>query len=464
MPLGASRLILFSTPAGEEEVAQRTAVTGVTATGTAKLKRIGEKFGGSQLDLDGNSDYISIPWSDDLGKWNQQAYTLEYWVKLDSLTGTSYADGAASEIPNGYGNHQPTSNVNYWSFGPIDDGSVVFFYYNGGKVILQTSGVTLSTGTWYHLAFVHDGSNGIKIYVDGTQRASGTIAGTPQFSSGQGIYLGAAGSSTQYMNGQIDELRVSTAAKYTSNFSVQTQKHLNDNTDTALLLHFDGQASSGTNTDFYDDNGNRRPIVPDYVEGEIDTAQSKFGGSSFYANSGYYPMQVNANTNTEIHDVGAGAYTYEFFVRRASNADETLIFFNGVSYKLYYDYSANRLKWQYNAIDRITSTGALSINTWYHVAIVRDASANVKMFIDGTQSGSTYTNDISNWSSITDFVIGENGQTTHWDEFRLSNTERYTGNFTAPTSQFTDDEFTLALYHFDDSDGAQNIKDDNGMS
>ena len=32
---------------------------------------------------------------------------------------------------------------------------------------------------------------------------------------------------------------------------------------------------------------------------------------------------------------------------------------------------------------------AFSENTWHHVAVTRDSSNNVRLFVDGTQSGST---------------------------------------------------------------------------
>lgn len=239
-----------------------------TAFGNAQISTAQSKFGGSSLVLDGSGDYISAPYETAIGKWNQATgFTLEYWIRLNSLSGTSYPDGGTHEFPSSYGNHNPTNNVNYWSFGPVDNGNVVFFYYTGGKVTTQTTGITLSTNTWYHLAFVYDGgTNSYKIFVNGVQRASASVSGTPQFNSGIPVVFGAAGQVTQYLNGYIDEVRVSNIPRYTANFTPQTAAFVND-ANTELLLHMDGANGSTTITD---DTTN--PVVP--IEGEAALSSS----------------------------------------------------------------------------------------------------------------------------------------------------------------------------------------------
>jgi hypothetical protein len=84
---------------------------------------------------------------------------------------------------------------------------------------------------------------------------------------------------------------------------------------------------------------------------------------------------------------------------------------------------------------------ALSISTWYHIAVTRSATST-KLFVNGTQSGSTYT-DSNNYTSSTNPVVGAlfdgyslNG---YIDDLRITKgVARYTGNFTPPTSQVQD--------------------------
>ena len=52
---------------------------------------------------------------------------------------------------------------------------------------------------------------------------------------------------------------------------------------------------------------------------------------------------------------------------------------------------------------------------------------------------------------------GQSGQPTYsFDELRISRVQRYTSGFTPTTTAFTNDEDTVALFHFDN-----NYDDDN---
>ena len=304
MPLGAFRINSLGKSLAAPAAAPSRLPKTINLYGNANYNATAPKIGAGSLRLDGSGDYIDISYSEDIGKWNAATgYTLEYWVKLSSLSGTSYPDGATHELPTAYGNHSATNNVNYWSFGPVDNGNVVFFYYNGGKVTTQTSGVTLSTNTWYHLAFVYDGSSGFKIYIDGTERASGTVSGSPAFSASYPITLGAAGSTTQYMNAYIDELRVSTTARYTTSFTPSTTAFEND-ADTVLLIHADTDVTDDGNFTMQATGGDMSIETIDGTDYVLHTftSSSTFtplasmnidallvgggGGAGFYNNSG----------------------------------------------------------------------------------------------------------------------------------------------------------------------------------
>jgi hypothetical protein len=98
------------------------------------------------------------------------------------------------------------------------------------------------------------------------------------------------------------------------------------------------------------------------------------------------------------------------------------------------------LKYYTNSNDRISS-GALTATTWYHVAVSK-SSGSTKMFINGTQVGSTYT-DANNYGTSAPLGIG-----TYWssgspvttstlngyiDDLRITKGyARYTANFTVP--------------------------------
>jgi hypothetical protein len=92
----------------------------------------------------------------------------------------------------------------------------------------------------------------------------------------------------------------------------------------------------------------------------------------------------------------------------------------------------------------ITAGAAISLNTWTHIAMVSEGST-VKLYINGTQSGST-----ANYSTVTASAattrIGayqnSGGSATlpytgYIDDLRVTRGfARYTANFTPPTTGF----------------------------
>ena len=91
----------------------------------------------------------------------------------------------------------------------------------------------------------------------------------------------------------------------------------------------------------------------------------------------------------------------------------------------------------------VISGSPLSANTWYHFAYARSGSST-KMFINGTQVGSTYTDNTNYINAPNRPVIGTNGFTLgdsnfngYIDDLRITKgLARYTANFTPPTQAF----------------------------
>lgn len=96
--------------------------------------------------------------------------------------------------------------------------TVMGVYGDNGGVNIATSGITLSDATWRHIAVVRNGTTA-KIYIDGTERASGIWANNL---TANNLFLGAYynGTTTNTMNGYMDELRITRGvARYTTNFT-----------------------------------------------------------------------------------------------------------------------------------------------------------------------------------------------------------------------------------------------------
>ena len=211
----------------------------------------------------------------------------------------------------------------------------------------------------------------------------------------------------------------------------------------SLLLHLDGMNGSTT---FTDNSGSPKTLVAS-GNAQISTAQSKFGGASAVFDGVSDSINVNGAAPTDLV-FGTGDFTIELFVYRLSSQPNTataLVDFRPAStqglYPTIYVDSGN-LKFFANSADRI-SGGAVSATTWHHVALAR-ASGVTKLFLNGTQTGSSYS-DTNNYSCGTNrpafaasgFDLTMLELAGYLDEVRITKgVARYTANFTPPSVAF----------------------------
>ena len=178
----------------------------------------------------------------------------------------------------------------------------------------------------------------------------------------------------------------------------------------------------------------------------ISGQQTKFGTGSIYFDGTTDRLIVPASPSHAL----SGPFTIEFFVYlNTVSTDQT--FFNravGTSnYDLFIQFRPSidtnlKVAFANNSITYMNFAWNPSINTWYHVAITRDSSNDVRAFIDGTQA-STAVNNTYNFSDARPLAIGYNKESGiqhfngYMDEIRFTNgVARYTSNFTAPTKAF----------------------------
>ena len=217
-----------------------------------------------------------------------------------------------------------------------------------------------------------------------------------------------------------------------------------DYRNVSLLLHGNGINGSTTIVD----SSPTPKTVTVAGNAQISTAQSKFGGASIALNgAGDY---LQSPTNSEFV-LGTGDFTLEawiyplgfagapnfnnfgpIFEYRTANESQVnvLVTFLGSSTLVFY----------VNGSTRITGS-AIAVNQWTHVALTR-SSSTTRMFINGIQSGSSYSDTNSYASSV--FRVGANVNSDAFfngyiDDLRITKgVARYTGNFTPPTAPFPD--------------------------
>ncbi len=133
-------------------------------------------------------------------------------------------------------------------FNSAGDGKMECYAYKGAVVTTAASTTTSWTkGRSYHLACQFDNvTNDMKvtIYVDGVPQTSATINNMNTWNGSIGkIYLGSRGGTANFLNGSIDELRISNISRYTVTFTVPTAAFVTDG-NTVVLNHFDDLAGN----------------------------------------------------------------------------------------------------------------------------------------------------------------------------------------------------------------------------
>jgi hypothetical protein len=197
-----------------------------------------------------------------------------------------------------------------------------------------------------------------------------------------------------------------------------------------LFLKGDGENDS---TDIIDSSPNPK-TVDRFGNAKISTAQSKYGGSSLYFGvSNDYLSISNIGTNDP--------FTLECWVYFTANANEGIFQFgvlNNTNTNLWGAIVSSVLRIYRDSTSIIDQ--AVSLNTWYHVAVVRDTS-NLKMYFNGILDSQqpAYSSALSGLP----LIIGTRnstsfGLTGYLDSIRLTNLVRYTTNFNPETDTYLD--------------------------
>lgn len=184
-----------------------------TAAGNAQIDT---SLGYNAGQFDGTGDRVTTPYVLADFDWWTGDYTVEAWIRATTLANWSYLDGA--QRPAMVGCADPASATNYWSFGPRADGKLVMYYFSGAaREVVSTA--TISAATLTHIAMTKNAS-GIHLAVGGTVQAPVAVSGTPQSSTSVPLTLGQI--NNRSIDGWVQALRITKAARYTSNFTPES--------------------------------------------------------------------------------------------------------------------------------------------------------------------------------------------------------------------------------------------------
>ena len=205
-------LLLNYTNGGITDAAAKNVLETV---GGAAISTAQSKFGGSSIYLDGTGDYLTFPSSQGFAMGTGD-FTFEGWVYA---TGSDAAD--ATGIFQQGTSLFPTSASNSLAVA-IRPVSATIRWHTYAKNTSQDSTATVSLNTWYHFAFVRNGTT-TTLYIDG----SSVITVTSDNTDYTGTFLGVGsiyGTVNTNWEGYIDDLRITKGyARYTANFTAPTQ-------------------------------------------------------------------------------------------------------------------------------------------------------------------------------------------------------------------------------------------------
>ena len=403
-------------------------------------------------------------------------FTVETWVFMNKDNGNyihlTYNAGGIINVFNVY-----NGSVQNFLFGTSS---------TAGQTTLEFNDTTWDAGVWTHLAAVRS-SGTLKIYVNGVADAttstavSGNLTDLEYIGTGRGFT-----SDARIFDGKVSNVRFSSTARYTSNFTPPTAPFTTDS-DTNLLTCQSNR--------FVDNSSNGHTITPSGT-----AAVSAFGPfltSSVYSAgtngaSGYFDGYSSGDylqaANSADWDLGAGNFTWECFafihvIARASTLYDAQWFFsvftsgsgdNGWGLRLEKNGTLNAYLSgdggeSPTTIGVAAASSGLSANAWHHIAVVKNGtgSNNIQIYVDGV-SKVTGTFGALHDTSLP-LLIGRQGAGSYTQYFGgyISNlrivkgTAVYTSNFTPPTAPLTAITNTKLLLNMADGQAVDSAAQNN---
>lgn len=181
------------------------------------------KFGGASLKLDGTDDYCTAVDDTDFA-FGTGNFTIDFWAYIANLTNEMVFAG------------QYVDANNYWYVekGTAAGGNKLKMEFKAtsvkGSYVMTSAWSGAAITTWYHIAFVRNGTTGL-IFINGVSQP---LTETTAFAANDvgdlasTLRIGAYNASL-YVNGWLDEFRISKGiARWTAGFTAPYRSYTND--------------------------------------------------------------------------------------------------------------------------------------------------------------------------------------------------------------------------------------------
>lgn len=376
--------------------------------------------------FDGSGDYLEVTsTSSTLRDWWTTDWTIEAWVLPVTLT-----TWALGSIPSTVGNSAALGSTAYWAFGPLTNGTVTFYYFNGSGINV-TSTQTVNVRQWNHIAMIRD-SSGIKIFVNGVGNAYTAISGTPQ-SASTPITIGQFNNTC--VDGFISNCRiVFGTALYTSNFTPPTSP-LTAITNTSLLTCQSNRfIDNSTNAFAITKTGDVRVAAYSPFAPAASYNSSTDGASGYFDGTGDYLSIADSATIR----FGTGNFTVQAWIYRAvAGATHTIAAKGAASTGWVFQVTSTNVLRFTDTTTNIDTTTTIPAGTWAHVAVVRSGTGanQLKLYINGVDSATgTSSTDFNQTDSLNIGADRSNANTVNGYLSNLKYTVGTAETITVPTS------------------------------
>lgn len=248
---------------------------GTLTRGTASFASGNAKFGvgglsGAVYNVAGSDTFLST--TPGTAGGNYKTGTIEGWVKGSSPGAVKVALGH-----DGW----------YWIGCDASGNATAHFGNPSVTEITLTTSTAIMDGAWHHVALVFVQATSVSLYVDGNRVA--TSASNPTIGSSTTLFLEGLASAGFDWTGALDEVRVSTVARYSgTTYTVPTAAFVSDS-DTSVIYHLETDAvgSAGSPPNILPNDAN---IIYSPYNWDVNSGRAKT------INAGaYFRAQINGS-------------------------------------------------------------------------------------------------------------------------------------------------------------------------
>jgi hypothetical protein len=272
---------------------------------------------------------------------------------------------------------------------------------------------------------------------------SGTFSGTGP------LLIGENNGNSIFFKGAMSNVRiVKGSAVYTAAFTPPTAP-LTAIAGTSLLTLQDNR---------FKDNSTNNFTITKYGDTSVTrfspfqaTYETSYGGSGYFGGSGdYLVTPVSSQFNFD------GQFTIEAWVNFSATTGRLNYIFNYLNdsesgWMLRYNATGSSLRF-FTGLLTIDRSWTPDLKSWYHVAVTRDSSSAIRLFVNGQQLGASVTD----YATFTQTQYGV--RVGHTDTFGsianariVKGTAIYTAAFTPPTAPVTAVSGTSLLLNFNNA-------------